>query len=998
MARCSARKRGLWVADAKERDRVPGAVAPVEAYGRPGVERRQLTVMFCDLAGSTRLSSRLDPEDLGDVLSAFLRCCSTHIAAAGGYVARFMGDGVLAYFGYPEVREDDALRAVNAALRIRQHVPQLAVAHGPLAVRIGIATGVVVVGEPIGDGAAQERSVVGPTPNLAARLQGCAGRNDVIVSEETRRLTERRFSYDELGARRLKGLPAATPLHRLVGLRPAEERPPPPARAPFAGRHAECAWLARQWEAAAAGRGRIVQIDGPAGIGKTRLIEELRRSAGTARWLEGEASDILAATALQPVATLIRRALGRPRGPDGSRRRLRRWMTRDGAGEAAAVDLVAGLLGWETASSRLLPSEQRAQLFATLGSWLLSAARRRPTIAVLEDLQWADPSTREFLEALAPTVASVPVLVVCTTRNPVVRDQGPETQLTLGPLDIEEVEAIVRGVAGERAGPADVAAAIARADGVPLFAEELAKLIARGAAGSAFSPIPATLADLLMARIDSLGADKGLAQVAAVLGPDGVAPVLAACSGVSEAEAAAALARMDSAGVLGKWDPRSGAYAFRHALVREAAYHALLKRERAALHRRVAITLSRRRRGQPPPRPEVMGYHWSQAGDPKRALSAWTNAARLAAARRACGEAERAYAAAIAELAKLSASPSRSERELELWGGLAAARQITHGYSSREAVEAARRARRLAQRGGDIRQQFRSGADDWIRASSAGDYGKARPLAERLFRLAKADGGVSIMGSACMMLITSRYRMGDLLAAEEAFELGEPCFRAEGFRRRTGASAQAFGNAAVNAWILDKRDAAHLRNQASLESSLASGDAYEAAFARYMAGMQLVLMGDLEAGAELAERALAQSQEGRFPQYEATSRIVLGRALAGLGRPGEGFRLVEAGLAEMGDKTHSRAGLTLYLTWRAEVLALAADFPAMLAACDLALTANPAERFMRPEGLRLRGQARAALGQAEAAAMDLRAALTLARQIGATLFERRAQASLAAAC
>lgn len=964
-------------------------------------QRRRLTVMFCDLVGSTELSTRLDEEEMHELIGAFLKVCADSIEEAGGFVARYMGDGVLAYFGYPQAHEDDPERAIQAALAINERAAAIPTRHGqPLVARAGIATGMVVVGDLIGEGAAQERSVVGETPNLAARLQGTAAPGSVVVSNATREGAAATFDFRDLGPVSLKGLVLREPVWEVTGARAAARRfgsgrTADPGR--LVGRDAELETVLGHWAARADGGGRIVGLVGEPGIGKSRLLHEAQRRIALQPhvWLEGGGAQVFRNTPFYAVSQMIRRRL--MRGGTASLARLEQTLAAAGVTDPQALALVADLIGVATptgyAPLALGPEQRRERLIATLADWLLETARRFPTVMTVEDLHWADPSTLELLDVLAARAAEAPFLLLYTARDemaPPWPDHPRHHRIDLPRLGAEAVRQLVSGVGGEALTDEAAAAVAERAGGVPLFAEELARLIVERKGEGDAREIPATLSDLLTARLDQLGPFKDVAQIASILGGEFQLGLLGAVCGLTGAELDAALSALNASEVIVRREGREEATcAFRHALIRDAAYGALLKTQRRTLHRRAARTIEAQFPGLAERQPEVLAQHWTGAEEWDRAVGAWQAAGRTAGARRAFAEAGTAYQQAIATLGELPATVLRDDRELELQSALAGVLQITRGYSAPEAMAATDRARALAEQGGDLEKQFAHLAGMWMAASSGGDYETAGRVAEQLQPLAGALGALDDLGAARMILMTSRYRVGDFIGAEEAFTGGLEGFLSPGFRRRPGASPQTFGNGAVVAWLLGDNDEAHRRIETALAFSKEGGNPYEAAFGLYMAAMQAVMMWEYEKAETLAAESVALSDELGFPQFAATSRVVLGRAQAELGRPQEGLASIRQGLEGMGG-TRSRAGVSMYTTWLAETLALAGDLDGALATVEEALTANPQERFWRPESLRLRAEFRLAAGDLDGARNDALQAVALAKDMDARTFHARA--------
>jgi class 3 adenylate cyclase/tetratricopeptide (TPR) repeat protein len=967
-------------------------------------QRRQLTVLFCDLVDSTPLAARLDPEDMAEVYRLFRDLSATTIEAAGGHVAKYMGDGLMAYFGYPRAHEDDAERAVHAAMTLAEAAPRLVMAHDtPLAARIGIATGLVVVGDQVGDKSAEAGDVVGETPNLASRLQGAAGPNEILVSNTTKRLAAGLFAFADVGRLPLKGLKLKEPVWRVTGAKAAAERfraRQHPARGPMLGREAELDTLLDRWRACLAGAVQVVGVEGEAGIGKSRLVEAFHRRIAVSQphiWLEGGGAHIFGNTPFHPVAQAIHRRLadGKPLSHAELLQRLKRSLALVGAESDEAVALIAELLDARPPDAGPAPAassadQRRGALIDAMADWLLKSAARWPTVLVIEDLQWVDPSTLEFLQALIARASGARLLVLYTARP---GDPPPwpvaETRIALSRLDRESVRNLITAAAPGALAPDLLERIVARAGGVPLFAEELARLVGDEPGGA----IPSALSDLLMARLDQLGPAKLLAQVAAVLGADAPMLLLGAVAGLNEAELTTTLDQLVAAEVLvaGAADGQR-TYAFRHALIETAAYETLLKRVRRTLHKRAAEAILEQFPDLAERRPEVLAQHWLKAGEHANAVAAWRRAARLAFARYALREALHAAEQGIAIIHSLKATPELEQDELALQTQLAESARGIEGYSTARARAAIERARVLAERHGGAAGELQRAFGEWAACSSVGDYAGAAEPGDTFIQLARADGDPSVLGSAHMILMT-RYRQGDLAGAEAAYVAGEPYFEHPDFGRRAGAAAQTFGTAALIAWFMGRHDEAERRNERSLSLSASTGNPYDMTFALYMAAHLAVLSGTPEAAERTSLQAIRLAEQHGYAAMAGASEIMLGRARAGLGQPAVGAALIDQRVRGRPGGRRNSAD-TMYLTWLAEAYAMGGDVPRAEGAIEDALAINPLEIFFRPETLRLRGDLRRGEGRPDDARADYAAAVTLARSMGAVTLARRALSNL----
>ena len=609
-------------------------------------ERRQLTVMFVDLVGSTALAGRLDPEEMGGLLHAYQNAIAGEVVRFEGYVAKFMGDGVLAYFGWPKAHEDAAERAVCAGLAIVAAVARLTVPTGDnLAARVGIATGLGVVGDLIGAGAAREETVVGETPNLAARLQELAAPGGVVIAPTTHGLVGGQFRYADLGVHRFKGLTAPIRAWRVRGRGRAEgrfeARQAAAGPTPLVGREREVALLLDRWQRAKDGAGQVVLLAGEPGIGKSRLIHSLRERLGGEPHtpLSHFCSPLHQTSPLHPIIGLLERAAGFARDDPPGRKlaKLEALLARGTEGVAAAAPLIAALLaipaGDRYPPLNLSPQRQKERIFEALLGLLAGLAAEQPVLALYEDVYWSDPTTLELLDLVVERVQRLPALVLITFRPEFVPPWtgSPHiTLLALTRLGRGQGAALVERLTGGKALPAEVVDQIvARADGVPLFLEELTKVVLgsglltdegdRYALAGPASPavaVPATLHDSLMARLDRLApAAKEVAQIGAALGRDFPHELLAAVAPLPEEVLRDALDQLIEAELIfRRGAPPEAVYSFKHTLVRDAAYESPLRSKLRRLHARIAQVLEERFPATAEVEPELLAHHCAEAG------------------------------------------------------------------------------------------------------------------------------------------------------------------------------------------------------------------------------------------------------------------------------------------------------------------------------------------------------------------------------------------------
>ena len=755
-------------------------------------ERRQLTVMFADLADSTALSGQLDPEDFRAVVRGYHAACATAVERHGGYVGKWLGDGMLAYFSYPAAHEDDAQRAIRAGLEITSWAGMQAPQGGlPFGVRVGLHTGLCIVGE-MGSGERVEHTdVVGETPNVAARVQGAAPANRVAVSTATWRLAQGYFVAESMGAHSLKGIAQPLELFRISGESGAQSRLDVSGQlTPLVGREDEMALIRDRWEKAVAGEGQVVLISGEAGIGKSRLVRALRdHAAGNALRIELHCSQFHQNSALYPLIDHLQRALGSGESQGDERaaaERLATMLDEAGVDTRTSVPLLAALLGLPLpdgyAPLELSPEQQKQRTYEAVLGWLAADARKRPVLVAVEDLHWVDPSTLELLGMMVGGQPSGQMLVLLTFRpefDSPWTSQPYVASLSLSRLGRNDVDECIRSVAAGRELPREVVDQIvARTDGVPLFVEELTKMVLESGLlreedggfvlDGPLPPlaIPETLQDSLMARLDRLAAVKEVAQLGATLGREFSQALIAAVSPLAADALARGLDALVASGlVYRRGFGGTARYVFKHALIQDAAYNSLLRSTRGRFHQRIAEALVARFPDVAEAQPEVVAHHYTEAGLGVMAVAWWKLAGEIARTRGANVEAVAHLSRGLDVLAGLPPGPDRDRQELALVAALMPPLSNVYGYAAPVVAEMSGRALALA-----------DGLDDPPEAVSAlyGAFayhlvtGTVETLywAERTLAAAQKQGnpGPVCMGHYAVCL--GKWLHGDLASAE----------------------------------------------------------------------------------------------------------------------------------------------------------------------------------------------------------------------------------------
>ena len=984
-----------------------------EEPGSGDAERRQVTVMFADMVGSTALSARLDPELLGGLIRRYQDAVAGAIGRYGGFVAKFMGDGVLAYFGFPRAFEDAAERAVRAAIGILSEVGAIETPDGTrVQARIGVATGLVVVGEIIGTGMAQERTIVGETPNLAARLQALAGPDCIIVSESTHKLLGGLFELTHTGEHELKGFARPVPAWRVCGEASVESRFAAirTGGLPLIGRAHEMGLMRERWHLARQGEGQIVTVTGEAGIGKSRMIEALQEElAGEAHArVNLQCSPYHSDSALYPVIQYLNRAAGFAAADPADTRaeKLRALLAARRIADPNALPLLAELLSIPMAGTdpaAQSPAQRKASTLALIVEILARLGGGDPVLILLEDAHWIDATTLEMMTRLTDSIGRAQLLAVVSARPDFVppwQARPHATLVTLGRLGRPECMQVVAGVAAAHGLSADtIAAIIAKTDGVPLFVEELTRSVMEAAGED--SAVPATLKDSLMARLDRLGGAREVAQIAAVIGRQFTFALLEAATGKDTGELEGTLARLMAAGIV--FPEERGlerSFIFKHALVRDAAYESLLLMRRREWHGRVAQALEQRFGDVAAREPELLAYHFGEAGIVPLACKYRRQAGDQAVSRSAYAEAIAHFTAGL-ELAKSLPPQTGLQRQLDFWLKLGSALFVTQGLQSTEAETAYTSAARIGEELDDGPASFQAKWGLWINANLRRKTALARDRANELVSLARQSSDRELLLEAYHCQLSTAHFRGDVGGVLEGSRNAISLYDASQHRHL----AHAFGGhdpcvcahaQCGNAWQISgeaQQARQHFTQAIALAETLDHPNSL--AHGLHSTGMGHQLGGDREAAYTAAHRAAALANKFSLPPWRASSLILVGWATATGATAADAVRLIDA---EIANATAVGPLPQYYLGLAAEVLLCAGRPADALGHLDRAIAGidEAGVGIYLPEIYRLRGACLLALdrrNKAEARSCFASAADIAERQ-GAVIFERRAQASL----
>jgi predicted ATPase/class 3 adenylate cyclase len=1000
----------------------------------PDAERRQLTVLFCDLVDSTLLASQLDPEEWREVVQGYQSTCAAVIQRYDGHIAQYLGDGLLVYFGYPLAHEDDAQRAVRAGLGMVEAIgplnTHLARERGvQLAVRLGIHTGLVVVGE-VGGSTRQERLALGATPYLAARLQGLAEPDTVVISAVTYRLVQGFFVCCALGSHPLTGVLTAAPVYRVLGESGVQTRLEVAGLSgltPLVGRKQEVELLLERWAQVKEGLGQVVLLSGEAGIGKSRLVQALKAHLADEPYarLEGRGSPYYQHSPLYPVMVHLHRLLRwRPEdSPEEKLQKLEVALAQYSLSRPDVVTLFATLLALPLPERypplSMTPQQQRQKTLEALLGWLLQEAKQQPVLYILEDLHWVDPSTLELLSLIIDQGSTARILTLLTCRpefDPPWGVRAHLTSLTLSRLPRSEVEVMINRLTGGKTLPPEVRQqVVAKTDGVPLFVEELTKMVLESGLlreqedhydlTGPLPPlaIPDTLHDSLMARLDQLHTGKAVAQLGATLGRSFSYALLQAVSRIDEGRLQHALAALVQAELLYQRGvvPRA-TYRFKHALIQDAAYQSLLKSTRQQYHQRNAQVLEAQFPEIAAIQPELLAHHYSEAGLSSQAMVYWQRAGNRALERSAHLEAISHLTKGLEVLKTLPDTPERTRQELDLQTGLGPALIATKGYAALEVEQAYARARALCQQLGETPQLFPALYGLRLFYQQRAEFRSARELEEQLFRLAQHVEDPTLLIVSHQALGTSRYWLGEFAQARMHLEQGSALYDPEQHRALTFRAIQNPGVACLAfvgrvLWTMGLPDQALQRSDASLTLAHELAHPFSLVYALSCAAVLHQLRREWPAAQARAEATIGLSGDQGFTLWLAMGTILRGWALAVQDQPAQGMAQLRQGLAAYGNTGTTLAqSYLLALLAEAHLKAGQAEEGLRVIAEALAAVHDSGERCYEAELYRLQGElllARPAEPHAEAEACFCQA-LSVARRQQAKSLELRAAMSL----
>lgn len=955
---------------------VPASTASIKPKGK--AERRQLTVMFCDLVGSTELSSKMDPEEFRELITVYQETCTKAIGGLGGYIARYLGDGLLVYFGYPEAHEDDAERAVRAGLDTIKAMQALSDELEKrkdfrLEVRIGVATGNVVVGDIVGEGASQESTALGDTPNLAARLQSLATPNSIVIAPATRDILGGLFVYQDLGNHELKGISAPVNAFQVLRLEESESRFDS-ARSrklsPLIGRDEQFQILRRRWQLAQDGDGQVVLMSGDAGIGKSRIIQALREKLHDEPYfsLRHQCSQYHKNSALYPISSRLERAVGFKREDSDSLKldMLEEVLAQATDTPAEIAPLFATLLSISGDNRYpaidLSPEQFKDQILGALGNQLFGLARSQPVLCIFEDIHWSDSTTLEYLDSIVEQLANYRVLLVLTSRTDFQSSWTGEahvTSINLNKLSNKTSAELISNLTANKPLPVDVARQIIeKTDGIPLFIEELTRIVLESELireeddryvldGPLLQlAIPSTLQDSLMARLDRLAEARDIAQIGAVLGREFSHELIQMIAGIPETELEDRLALLiDADLIFRRGTPPEAMYFFKHALIQDTAYESLLKSRRQQLHASIAHTLENSFPDVIEKQPEFAAFQFFEAGLIESAINYWHQAGRQANQRSANVEAYRHFSSALTAIDTIDAELRDDNLKLDLLVESVAPLIAVKGYSAAEVHEIYAKVSEVAANLNDTPNIFPALYARWSSEFTSGFIPKAMKYAEEFLEMANKQNArlATVTAERCIATILSMDgrpaealqkmrqvtdNINSMGHQESALTYGRDnlvvtrCYHAlalatcgypaqsreiyeAGLDRaleldhtQTLVLAHVIGAGLTSTVLRDVESLEHHANTITTIVDRSPMALWEHA-PRMLAGNRALFNGDFQSSADLLQSTIDAFDRMNFHLWKPVNLCHLGEALIGLGNPEAALESVNQGLQEI---------------------------------------------------------------------------------------------------
>jgi class 3 adenylate cyclase/predicted ATPase len=996
-------------------------------------EHRHITVMFCDLVESTQMSEAMGPEELQILITEYREACSAAINRYDGWVARYMGDGVMAFFGWPHAHEDDAIRAVHAALEAIAAITKIAGPVAALAARVGVSSGPVVVGAIGSAGDTTSIDAVGETPNIAARLQTLAMPNTILISETTRRLLAGAFDYQDMGRHDLKGITKPLQVYRVLAAKTLTSRfdaAHTETLTPLVGRSTEMSMLLDRWQKSKEGDGQIILLSGLPGVGKSRLIHELKAH------IEGEPHFLLnhqcspyhSQSAFFPIIEHIGRAAKlAPREPDSDKlAKLKAYLPIMPGDAPETLPLIANLLSISTddqsALAKLTPQQIKNKTVSALVDTALAFSSQRPTLCIFEDVHWIDPSTLELLELGISRIDRARILLVISYRpefRPTWFTRANVTVHSLTRLSRSEVAGMVEALClrEHRLLQPILNQIIEKADGLPLFIEELTNSILTSMrnriADSTVTPdsepsapkVPDTLYDALMERLDRVPQGRRLAQTAAAIGREFSFELLSLALRIDESDLRLTLARLEDADIIYcvGISPQV-LFAFKHALLRDAIYSSLLKSSRRQMHADIAAILETHFQEVSETQPELLAHHYSEAGNHELAVRFWYKSGQRALAHSANVEAIAHFRKALEALARWPDTAERAGQQIELQLALGIPLIAVRGYAAEETREVFARARALCLQLDDPAEYFQALYGLWGHSWMSGKNEEALSMASEFLARAEASTDIVPMMVAHRVMGSTLLPIGQFQQSRLHFEQSIAMSKERGQqslynRYMVEPQAASLLLLSWDLWILGYPEQSLSRVSEALSLARELAQPYSIAFANYMTSVVHLLRGEPAAALSSAEASLEVSREQRFSLYVLLSRISRGYALGCLGHFEQSKTEIRLGLDDM----HSNGVgfmLPMMNTWLADMFARSGDNEAALSIVEKSLAGldDVTGRSWEAELYRQRAQILVALGpkRERDAERNLKKAIDVARLQNAKSFELRAAAGLAA--